>query len=109
MSASQLRAAILSSVATAAVAFSTPSLGAESPRCTTKDGTKTSEDPAVREVLQDEFQTPSQQKRTAEIVCDDAIDKDAAVQLLSKSLSAKKAVIAAAEAAEEAAEEAEAA
>jgi CarD family transcriptional regulator len=44
-----------------------------------------------------------------EVAAANRIDKDAAVQLLSKSLSAKKAVIAAAEAAEEAAEEAEAA
>jgi CarD family transcriptional regulator len=44
-----------------------------------------------------------------EVAAANRIDKDAAVQLLSKSLSAKKAVIAAAEAAEDAAEEAEAA
>ena len=44
-----------------------------------------------------------------EVAAANRIDKDAAVQLLAKSLSAKKAVIAAAEAAEEAAEEAEAA
>jgi CarD family transcriptional regulator len=44
-----------------------------------------------------------------EVAAANRIDKDAAVQLLARSLSAKKAVIAAAEAAEEAAEEAEAA
>ena len=44
-----------------------------------------------------------------EVAAANRIDKDAAVQLLAKSLSAKKAVIAAAEAAAEDAEEAEAA
>ena len=44
-----------------------------------------------------------------EVAAANRIDKDAAVQLLAKSLSAKKAVIAAAEAAEEAEAEAEAA
>jgi len=44
-----------------------------------------------------------------EVAAANRIDKDAAVELLGKSLSAKKAVIAAAEAAEAEAEEAEAA
>jgi len=70
---------------------------------------------SIAEVVRDLHRADSQpeqsysERMAREVAAANRIDKDAAVQLLSKSLSAKKAVIAAAEAAEEAAEEAEAA